>query len=148
MAEANKPVPKATTTVFGKVILCTVPLNPANPIVVGCNDPRLGAPVVTPQGSEILTAVTGGQALATQSTKQNILVDNVATIGFGVKTVAATVDANQNFRNRGINSMNVYPQIGAEIYRGLTSLGVNQPYPVASKANVSLYCFAVNKWRD
>lgn len=148
MAEANKPVPKATISVYGKVRMKTAPANPAEPIAVGDNDPRLGAPILVPQGSEILTAVGSTQATATISVKQNVLVNSVASAGLGVKTVSAIVDANQNFKNRGANSMNVYPVVGEEIYRGLNSLGVNTPYPVASRNNLSLYCFEIGKWRD
>lgn len=90
----------------------------------------------------------GGQTSAYQTTKKYNLIETCATAGDSVKTIVATLNAEQFFKNVGAASMNVYPKTGEQFRRGTTLLGANVPYPVASRNSLHIYCYEVGIWTD
>ncbi|MES2592390.1 MAG: hypothetical protein V4608_10925 [Bacteroidota bacterium] len=147
MAEANKPVPKAKVTVFGKVRLSVAPADPENPIAVGDNDPRLGGSSL-PTGSEVVTALAGGQAGAFQSSKKRVRIDLAASAGYGVKCSDAILNSEQHFNNRifPANNVNIYPKSGERFLSEVTLMAVDAPILVASRNNLSVYCYEAGIW--
>lgn len=141
MAEANKPVPKATISVYGKVRMKTAPANPADPIAVGDNDPRLGSVTVLPFTSAkgIVAGVVQTQAGATQLTKFKNIVETVTTTGDGIKASSATENMWQFIQNRcgNGNDFNLYPTLGQNFF----GLAVNVPIPIADGNGIEIYCY-------
>lgn len=137
--EANLPVPKATTTVFGKVVLCTAPANPANPIVVGCNDPRLGSSTVTLHTSQvgIVAGIVQTQAGATQLTKWRNIISTVTTAGDGIKAAQATENMEQLYKNEGANWFWFYPTLGDN----WIGLAANVPIKIMPNNSGTIYCY-------
>jgi len=91
--------------------------------------------------SQIVSAFpTGGQASATPTTTNNVLISTVGTNGDSVLTNIGTLNNSQNLSNRcgNGNSVNVYPPIGSKF----DTLATNTPFPLADGNNLSWYCFA------
>lgn len=103
----------------------------------------------TNQSEQGITAhAGGGQANAYQTSARYNLVETVATTGDSVKTISATLNAEQQFKNVGANSMNVYPKTGEQFRKGTTLLGANVPYAVASRNSLHIYCYEAGIWTD
>lgn len=136
MAEANKPVPKAKVTVFGKVRLSVAPVDPENPIAVGDNDPRLGTNVYGSQVG-IVAGTTQTQAGATQLTKKRNIVSTVANANDGVKAAQAVENMEQYVKNEGANTMKFYPYLGDRFL----GLPINTPIDVLRGMPVTVYCY-------
>lgn len=136
MAEANKPVPKAKVTVFGKVRLSVAPVNAENPIAVGDNDPRLGTNVYGSQVG-IVAGVVQTQAGAYQLTKKRNIVATVATALDGVKCAEAVENMEQYIKNEGLNPLYLYPYLG----NNFLGSAINAPITLNKNNAVTVYCY-------
>lgn len=96
----------------------------------------------------ITATAGGGQTNAYQTVKQFNLIETCATLGDSVKTIYATLDNKQVFKNVGAQTMYVYPQSGERFRRGTTLMAIDAPYPVASKNSLSIYCYENGIWTD
>lgn len=108
-----------------------------------------GVQVLDGQSEQGITATAGGgQTNAYQTSKKFNLIETVATAGDSVKTISATLDQEQQFKNVGANSMNVYPKEGERFRKGTTLLAVDAPYAVASRNSLRVYCYEAGIWTD
>ena len=105
-----------------------------------------------PSGSQSEQGITayagGGQTNGYQTTKKFNLIETVATTADSIKTILATLNAEQTFKNVGANSMTVYPKLGEQFRRGTTLLGANVGYAVASRNSLHIYCYEDGIWTD
>lgn len=90
----------------------------------------------------------GGQTNAYQTSKKFNLVETVATAGDSIKTISATLDAEQTFKNSTLVSMTVYPKLGEQFRKGNTLLGANVGYAVAGRNTLHIYCYEAGIWTD
>jgi len=138
MGLQNKPVPKATNTVFGKVRLSVAATNPADPIVVGINDPILiGIGITSGSQVGIVAGVVQTQGGATQLTKKRNIVATVTTALDGIKASLAVANMEQYVKNEGLNSFNFYPFLG----NNFLGLAVNLPILIMKNNAVTVYCY-------
>lgn len=138
MAEANKPVPKATISVYGKVRMKTAPANPADPIAVGDNDPRL-SPGGAPTSYENISGAGTTQGTATVSTAKKVFITG-GVAGSGIQCADAILSYEQLIINKTAVSLWIYPNPGKRFLNGITLLAINAPIPIASRASISLFC--------
>lgn len=96
----------------------------------------------------ITATAGGGQTNAYQTVKQFNLIETCATLGDSVKTIYATLDNKQVFKNVGAQTLYVYPQSGERFRRGTTLMAIDAPYPVASRNSLSIYCYENGIWTD
>lgn len=90
----------------------------------------------------------GGQTNAYQTSKKFNLIETVATAGDSIKTISATLDAEQTFKNSTLVSMTVYPKLGEQFRKGNTLLGANVGYAVAGRNTLHVYCYEAGIWTD
>ena len=138
MAEANKPVPKATISVYGKVRMKTAPSNPADPIAVGDNDPRL-SPSGAPTSYENISGAGTTQGTATVSTAKKVFITGGAA-NSGIKCVDAILSYEQHFINKTSVSIYIYPFLGSRFLSGITLMAINAPILVASRNSLVVFC--------
>ena len=137
-------------TVFPNVTDVFV-LNSNNIVVTESNISVVNG-VFLPSGSQSEQGITayagGGQTNGYQTTKKFNLIETVATTADSIKTILATLNAEQTFKNVGANSMTVYPRLGEQFRRGTTLLGANVGYAVASRNSLHIYCYEDGIWTD
>jgi hypothetical protein len=137
-------------TVFPGVLDVFV-LNSNNVVVTESNISIVNG-VFLPSGSQSEQGITayagGGQTNGYQTTKKFNLIETVATTADSIKTILATLNAEQTFKNVGANSMTVYPRLGEQFRRGTTLLGANVGYAVASRNSLHIYCYEEGVWTD
>ena len=137
-------------TVFPNVTDVFV-LNSNNVVVTESNISVVNG-VFLPSGSQSEQGITayagGGQTNGYQTTKKFNLIETVATTADSIKTILATLNAEQTFKNVGANSMTVYPRLGEQFRRGTTLLGANVGYAVASRNSLHIYCYEDGIWTD
>lgn len=126
-------------------------LNSDNIVVTESNISVING-VFLPSGSQSEQGITayagGGQTNGYQTTKKFNLIETVATTADSIKTILATLNAEQTFKNVGANSMTVYPRLGEQFRRGTTLLGANVGYAVASRNSLHIYCYEDGIWTD
>jgi len=126
-------------------------LNSNNVVVTESNIAIING-VFLPTGSQSEQGITayagGGQTNGYQTTKKFNLIETVATTADSIKTILATLNAEQTFKNVGANSMTVYPRLGEQFRRGTTLLGANVGYAVASRNSLHIYCYEEGVWTD
>ena len=126
-------------------------LNSHNAVVTESNIAIING-VFLPTGSQSEQGITayagGGQTNGYQTTKKFNLIETVATTADSIKTILATLNAEQTFKNVGANSMTVYPRLGEQFRRGTTLLGANVGYAVASRNSLHIYCYEEGVWTD
>ena len=126
-------------------------LNTHNAVVTESNISIING-VFLPSGSQSEQGITayagGGQTNGYQTTKKFNLIETVATTADSIKTILATLNAEQTFKNVGANSMTVYPRLGEQFRRGTTLLGANVGYAVASRNTLHIYCYEEGVWTD
>ena len=124
----------------------------SNNIVVTESNISVVNGVFLPSGSQSEQGITayagGGQTNGYQTTKKFNLIETVATTADSIKTILATLNAEQTFKNVGANSMTVYPKLGEQFRRGTTLLGANVGYAVASRNSLHIYCYEDGIWTD
>lgn len=96
----------------------------------------------------IIAFAGGGQTGGYQTTKKFNLIETCVTSGDSIKTITATLDSEQTFKNATANSMTVYPKLGEQFRKGTTLLGANVGYPVASRNTLHIYCYETGIWTD
>lgn len=138
MSEANRPVPKATISIFGKVRLKTAPANAADPIAVGDNDPRL-SPSGSPTSFENIAGAGTTQGTATQSTAKKVFITS-GVVNSGIKCTDAILSYEQQILNKTAVSINIYPKPGGRFLNGITLMAINTPILLPSRATLAIFC--------
>lgn len=145
----------ASTTVTGITKLSCDPANPANPIAVGDNDPRLYpiqgvAPIYfTTVGTtryisfkykneKGIIASGGGQGGATVLTGEFVAVDSVPNPLDGCLALAATGGVRMVIQNwDAVNDMRLYPRSG----ENFIGMAVDAPLLIGANSGQEIFCY-------
>lgn len=111
--------------------------------------PVTGGGIIPTTSIELVTAHSGGgQTFATPTSAGVVIINSASGNLDSILTTNTGSNIIQTYKNKTAFSINVFPKVGAEIIKGIVSLGVNQPYTVASRNNLTLSCGGAMLWYD
>ncbi len=84
----------------------------------------------------------GGQSSATQLDAYDNLIGTVANTGDSVKTISAITDRRMKIRNKGANSLNLYPQAGQQC----EGYSATDPISIDAGNSIEIVCFDDGTW--